>query len=368
MYPIDRSPIVLLGTPPIVLLDGPFLGVEGVDDVRVRLRHCRQMEKWGHLLAIIIFLGIHFAMASTRLPIRSSQIILGLSLVGLSIGSPHNPLLLLCFSSSPTRHQQQHHHSGRRWRVRRKTQTFLPSPVQDVSPEDECALFEQLGYLPSNICCVSARDTSGRPIAIKSYPLVVQQLVKNVADSSSNSNNNSEINNNKTPFPTLYWFSCPHISRAISELEREGYIRIFQQRIEDDVDKLGLRWWKCHEQYANERWRLLSTHDRDWLFMPGELKEIQRRQSMREMIEMSGVAGTNHHHCYEGGGQGLGDILCVPSVKCLHSHYAHYRSQLTSLQSSENTRDDDIYGKIVLNMVGQWTHESLLESFPGLML
>ena len=246
----------------------------------------------------------------------SSQIILGLSLVvGLSIGSPLDPSLL-CFSSpTASRHhrqqQQHHHHSGRRWRVRRKTQTFLPSPVRDVSPEDECALMEQLGYLPSKICCVSARSASGRPIAIKSYPLVVQQLVKN-GDDSSDSNNYDKSSNNEnniTPFPTLYWLTCPHISRAISELEREGYIRLFQQRIENNIEELGVKWWKCHEQYGAERWCLLSTHDRDWLLMheDGELKEAQRRQSMRDMIEMSGVAGTNNHDWY--GYRGV----CVPS-------------------------------------------------------
>lgn len=296
-------------------------------------------------------------------------VLLGLSLTGLqSIGSPHDPLLL-CFSLSPTGHEQQqhHHHSGRRWRVRRKTQTFLPSPVRDVSHEDECAILEQLGYIPPNLCCVSARNAAGRPIAIKSYPLLVeQQLVKNGAAEGCDSNNKDENNNNKTPFPTLYWLSCPQISRAISELEREGYVRIFQQRIENDVEELGVKWWKCHEQYANERWNVLSNHDRDWLLMPGELKETQRRQSMRDMIEMSGVAGTNHRICY-GGGQELGDNS-VPSVKCLHSHYAHYRSQLTSLLFSKIARNDDRDGKVVLNMVGQWTHESLLEGFPGLLI
>jgi len=301
-------------------------------------------------------------------PCPGVVLLLGLSASWSSIGSPHNPLLLLCFSpSTSSQHQQQHHHSGRRWRVRRKTQTFLPSPVRDVSHEDECAILEQLGYIPPNLCCVSARNAAGRPIAIKSYPLLVeQQLVKNGAAEGCDGNNKDENNNNKTPFPTLYWLSCPQISRAISELEREGYVRIFQQRIENDVEELGVKWWKCHEQYANERWNVLSNHDRDWLLMPGELKETQRRQSMRDMIEMSGVAGTNHHICY-GGGQELGDNS-VPSVKCLHSHYAHYRSQLTSLHFSKIARDDDRDGKIVLNMVGQWTHESLLEGFPGLLI
>ena len=47
----------------------------------------------------------------------------------------------------------------------------------------------------------------------------------------------------------------------------------------------------------------------------------------------------------------------VPSVKCLHSHYAHYRSQ-----------DDTEGSKTVINMVGKWTHELLIEQFPDLVV
>ena len=114
--------------------------------------------------------------------------------------------------------QQQQHSSGRRWRNKRKRQTFLPSPVRSVTSYDEDALMDQLGYMPSNACRVSARsgdtqtggdiindvdntpiDTSsngiGRPIAIQSYPLLIQQ------------NNNNK--NSYTPFPTMYWLTCP---------------------------------------------------------------------------------------------------------------------------------------------------------------
>ena len=68
------------------------------------------------------------------------------------------------------------------------------------------------------------------------------------------------------------------------------------------------------------------------------------------------VAGTDHRWVGPGG-------VFVPSVKCLHSHYAHYRSQL----SSSNTGHDGD-GRVVLNMVGKWTHELLLECFPEILL
>jgi hypothetical protein len=293
---------------------------------------------------------------------------------------------------------------------RRKTQTFLPSPVRDVTPEDERALMEQLGYVPPNVCRVSARsgdhhtsvpvgsvdpatmmmDTSvggmGRPIAIMSYPLLVQQLEDNVDANDGRTNIDGEgaihrggrsaefrggggTSTNKTPFPTLYWLSCPHVSRAVSELERDGYVRIFQRRLEDDVE-LGARWYECHDAYACERWSVLSTHDREWLLgggrtpPGGDEREDQKRNSMREMIQTSGVAGTDHH---SGGGEsgGGGETTSVPSVKCLHSHYAHYRSQLSRYNDAG---DDDDDRKVVLNMVGKWTHELLMECFPDILL
>ena len=270
---------------------------------------------------------------------------------------------------------------------------------------------EQLGYVPPNVCCVSARsgdipsaprggdgrsvvtngsgngdpattDTSiggtGRPIAIKSYPLLVQldgadangsdasgsdgAIYRGDGDLLRRGGGGGDGDGSKTPFPTLYWLSCPHVSRAISELEREGYVRIFQQRLEDD-EELGARWWGCHEDYAAERWGVLSAHDREWLLEErmilgggGAEKEDQKRKSMRDMIRTSGVAGTDHRWVGPGG-------VFVPSVKCLHSHYAHYRSQL----SSSNTGHDGD-GRVVLNMVGKWTHELLLESFPEILL
>jgi hypothetical protein len=77
---------------------------------------------------------------------------------------------------------------------------------------------------------------------------------------------------------------------------------------------------------------------------------------MRDMIRTSGVAGTDHRWV------GPGEVF-VPSVKCLHSHYAHYRSQLS--RSHDGHGGD---GRVVLNMVGKWTHELLLECFPEILL
>ncbi|KAL3822567.1 hypothetical protein ACHAXA_007678 [Cyclostephanos tholiformis] len=280
--------------------------------------------------------------------------------------------------------------------MRRKTQTFLPSPGRDISPDDERALMEQLGYVPPNVCCVSARsggengdgdhstttvvDTSiggaGRPIAIKSYPLLVQ-LHDYIVDANVLDDTDDDDLAHRIPFPTLYWLSCPHVSRAISELERGGYVRIFQRRLEDDDSGLlGAGWWACHGAYADERWDALSARDREWLLREDALlggggggEDHKRRRSMMEMIRTSGVAGTDHNSWggtrSGGGGGGGGGTASVPSVKCLHSHYAHYRSQLSRCNAGDDNDDDE---NVVLNMVGKWTHELLLECFPEILL
>ena len=297
-------------------------------------------------------------------------------------GSSSCMLLLILFSSSINGYQhyaaafsQQasaEHSSGRRWKNRRKRQTFLPSPSRQITPEEEEALLDQLGYVPPNICCVSAKsgsradiftdaktnsaiDTSsrgiGRPIAIKSYPLLVQILNKE----------QEQEKYNHTPFPTLYWLTCPHVSRAISEIERNGYVKKFQLRLEDDTS-LAKEWWQCHEEYALERWQLLSESDREWLQSNNQVDENNKRKvdSMREMIQYSGVAGTDHRRLRDTDedktNKDNDPSLYVPSVKCLHSHYAHYRSQ----QESDSS--------VMVNVVGKWTHELLIEEFPDLII
>lgn len=250
---------------------------------------------------------------------------------------------------------------------------------------------EQLGYVPPNVCRVSASsgddastkrggnvddestiDTSskgiGRPIAIQSYPLLIQ--LANTNTNNANNDENTQRENsysydkcNITPFPTLCWLTCPHVSRAISELERQGYVRTFQLQLESNKE-LATEWWDCHEEYASERWSILSENDREWLLDKdvGDETEQRKRESMKEMIEYSGVAGTDYQGVREKGLFGNNGDNFVPSVKCLHSHYAHYRSQLPRCNAGEDSL------KVRINLVGKWTHELLLENFPDLIL
>ena len=283
-------------------------------------------------------------------------------------------------NQQPPSTQNNLHPTGRRWKRRRKQQKFLPSPLRDVTIFEEEALMDQLGYLPPNICSVSAQsgdctntntekdgkiDTSkygvGRPVAIQSYPLLVQQLQTDGPDKNAHGNGHYD-SCNVTPFPTMYWLSDTHISRAISELERLGHVYEFQTRLEDNV-LLAKEWLICHHDYSNERWMLLSDQDREWLQRYDSADdEKQRRtvESMRDMIRYSGVAGTDYKGQKQTDATWNDNEPFVPYVKCLHSHYAHYRSQLSP--DAANNID------CKPNIVGLWTHKLLQEKFPDLVL
>ncbi|KAL9178551.1 hypothetical protein ACHAXT_001889 [Thalassiosira profunda] len=162
----------------------------------------------------------------------------------------------------------------------------------------------------------------------------------------------------------MFWLTCPAVSRAISELERMGYVRTFQKRLEDDRD-LAAEWWECHERYASQRWDLLSARDKDWLLRrDGSDAENRRREGMTAMVRWSGVAGTDHRGLREkeslAGTAAKGAF--VPSVKCLHSHYAHFRSQRADGGANPAADGSE------WNVVGAWTHELLRDRFPEVEL
>jgi hypothetical protein len=137
-----------------------------------------------------------------------------------------------------------------------------------------------------------------------------------------------------TPFPTLFWFTNPAIGTAIAELERQGYILRIQESL-DESEKEGLL--ACHEKYAVMRWESLSLDHRQKLIGDPSL------QRLRTMLQYSGVAGTML--------SGSENIDSIPSIKCLHAHYAHFRSCME-----------------LGNPVGRRVHHLLQENFPDLVL
>jgi hypothetical protein len=145
------------------------------------------------------------------------------------------------------------------------------------------------------------------------------------------------------PFPTLYWFVHPQISRAIADLERRGFVNKIEETVRSDAQQTQ-DLWQCHKQYAAERWATLSLDHRNILLNTGDVSSLQR---MTHMLRDSGIAGTNI--------TALPEEDSIPSVKCLHAHYADFRSSLAA-------------GFEHLNPVGVVVHQSLQDEFPSLLL
>jgi len=87
-----------------------------------------------------------------------------------------------------------------------------------------------------------------------------------------------------TPFPTLFWLTCPLARRRVGRLEGAGGVRSMERRVQANPD-LASRLTKAHRRYAAQR---------DALVEEGA-----------EVLPAGGVGGI------EGSG-----------IKCLHAHYA----------------------------------------------
>lgn len=91
-----------------------------------------------------------------------------------------------------------------------------------------------------------------------------------------------------TPFPTLYWLSCPFLRRAVGRLEAEGWIGRLEQRVADDAE-LRSALYRAHDAYVAERESRIAA-----------------------MAPVGGVAAG-----------GIGGIVDRAHLKCLHVHVAH---------------------------------------------
>ncbi len=107
-----------------------------------------------------------------------------------------------------------------------------------------------------------------------------------------------------TPFPTLYYLTCPRATGAVSGLESAGLMREMSARLAEDRD-LAARYRAAHERY------------------------LARRESIENVPEIAGVSA---------GG--------MPTrVKCLHVHLA---------QSLAEGTGGNPFGDEVLARIAPW--------------
>lgn len=125
---------------------------------------------------------------------------------------------------------------------------------------DRVTVEAQLGRPPRGARAVAHRCPCGLPDVVETSP--------RLADG--------------TPFPTLYYLTCPRATGAVSALESSGRMRTMGTRLAEDPE-LAERYRAAHERY------------------------LARRETIEYVAEIAGVSA---------GG--------MPTrVKCLHVHLAH---------------------------------------------
>ncbi|TDV45459.1 DUF501 domain-containing protein [Actinophytocola oryzae] len=100
----------------------------------------------------------------------------------------------------------------------------------NVSEADRVAVAEQLGRPPRAIREVAYRCPSGHPAVIKTSPRL----------------------DDGTPFPTLYYLTCPRLTSLTSRLEASGLMKEMTDRLATDPD-LAAAYLAAHRSYLAER-------------------------------------------------------------------------------------------------------------------
>jgi hypothetical protein len=135
---------------------------------------------------------------------------------------------------------------------------------QDTSERDRAIVTAQLGRPPRTPFRVAAPCPHGLVGVIENAPR----------------------SDDGSPFPTLYWLTCPVAIREVSRLESAGRMRHYEEMLRADPD-LARRYRAAHEEYISRR---------------DEVAEMAGVEPLRDPASAGGMPDR---------------------VKCLHALYAH---------------------------------------------
>ena len=107
---------------------------------------------------------------------------------------------------------------------------------EPMTPADESVVTAQLRRPPRGVIGVAYRCPCGKPAVVVTRPRLPDG----------------------TPFPTMYYLTCPRAVAACSSLESQGLMAEMNQRLSADHD-LALAHRRAHEHYLTERERLDSV-------------------------------------------------------------------------------------------------------------
>ncbi len=110
-----------------------------------------------------------------------------------------------------------------------------PASVARVDQADVAAVERQLGRAPRGLRAVAHRCPCGLPDVVETAP--------RLPDGS--------------PFPTLYYLTCPKAASAIGTLESSGLMKRMQARLTEEPD-LAEAYASAHEDYVSRRDKVAS--------------------------------------------------------------------------------------------------------------
>ena len=110
------------------------------------------------------------------------------------------------------------------------------APDSGLDADDTAAVTRQLGRVPRGVVRVAHRCPCGEPDVVMTLPRLPDG----------------------TPFPTLYYLTCPRAAGAIGTLESSGLMRDMEGRLAADDDLAG-GYRAAHDAYIAEREGLESV-------------------------------------------------------------------------------------------------------------
>jgi hypothetical protein len=102
-----------------------------------------------------------------------------------------------------------------------------------ISAADLAVVAEQLGRSPRGTRAVAFRCAAGHPGVVETNPRL----------------------SDGTPFPTLYYLTCPHAVTAVSTLEASGVMREMSDRLAVEPE-LAEAYRQAHQSYLARRYQL----------------------------------------------------------------------------------------------------------------
>ena len=115
-----------------------------------------------------------------------------------------------------------------------------------ATADDRAIVARQLGRAPRAIRDVAHRCPCGNPDVIDTSPRLPDG----------------------TPFPTLYYLTCPRAASAIGTLEASGLMREMTQRLKSD-ETLAANYRSAHESYLSRREEIAHVDEIDGISAGG---------------------------------------------------------------------------------------------------